>query len=136
LRRPAKLAHSKTESGPTQRSRLSASTRRARPHPAGAHGARGTAGLPRGRRRPRCTEKSTLSTSTPTCTHRAPTRWRGARKTTGVGSGYGSPAARWFYGIRCFPRFWYGGEKTGGVGHSHQRSGERSGGMAVPSSSR
>jgi hypothetical protein len=154
LRRPAKPAHSKTESGLTQPSRLSAPTRRARPHRAGAHGARGMAGLPRGRRWPRCTGKSTLSTSTPTRTRRAPTRRRGARETTSVGSGYGSPAARWFYGIRCFPRFRYGGEKTGGVGHSHQqwgldkgagsealtgdgrRSGQRSGEVAVPSSSR
>jgi hypothetical protein len=73
---------------------------------------------------------------------------------TGVGSGYGSPAARWFYGIRCFPRFQYGGEKTEGVGHSRQRqgldkgagsealtgdgrqSGQRSGVVAVLSSSR
>jgi hypothetical protein len=46
LRRPAKPAHSKMESGPTQPSRLSAPTRRARPHRAGAHGARGTAGSP------------------------------------------------------------------------------------------
>jgi hypothetical protein len=72
----------------------------------------------------------------------------------GVGSGYGSPAARWVYGIRCFPRLRYGGEMTGGVGHSRQwrglvkgagsealtgdgrRGGQSSGGVAVPSFSR
>jgi hypothetical protein len=66
----------------------------------------------------------------------------------------GSPAARWVYGIRCFPRFGYRGEMTGGVGHSRQRwgldkgagsealtgdrrrGGQSSGGVAVPSSSR
>jgi hypothetical protein len=32
-----------------------------------------------------------------------------------VGSGYGSPAARWFYGLQCLPCFRYGGETTGGV---------------------
>jgi hypothetical protein len=40
-----------------------------------------------------------------------------------VGSGYGSPAARWFYGLQCLPCFRYGGEMTGGVWHSHQRRG-------------
>jgi hypothetical protein len=63
-------------------SRLSAPTRRARPHRAGAHGARKTAGLPRGRRRPRCTDKTMPSTSISTRTRRAPTRRRGARETT------------------------------------------------------
>jgi hypothetical protein len=154
MRQPTKPAHSETESGPTQPSRLSAPTRRARPHRAGAHGARGTAGLLRGRWRPRCTEKSTLSTALP----RALTghlhddgelvrRW-------GIGSGYGSPTVRWFYGIQCLPCFRYGGETTGGVWHSRQRrvldkgagsealtgdgrwSGQRSGGVAVPSFSR
>jgi hypothetical protein len=66
----------------------------------------------------------------------------------------GSPAARWVYGIQHFPCFRYGGEMTGGVGHSRQRwgldkgagsealtgdgcrSGQSSGGVAVPSSSR
>jgi hypothetical protein len=37
----------------------------------------------RGRRRPRCTDKTTPSTSTSTRTRRAPTRWRGAHETTG-----------------------------------------------------
>jgi hypothetical protein len=152
LRRPARLAHSKTESGLTQPSRLSAPTRRARPHRAGALGARGTAGLPRGRRRPRCTGKSTLSMSTSTCTRRAPTR-RELVIRRGVRSGYGSPAARWFYGIQCLPCFRYRREMTGGVWHSRQwrgldkgagsealtgdgrRSGQRSGEVAVPSSS-
>jgi hypothetical protein len=68
-----------------------------------------------------------------------------------VGSGYGSPAARWFYGLQCLPCFRYGGETTGGVWHSRQwrgldkgagrealtgdgrRRGQRSGGVAVPS---
>jgi hypothetical protein len=72
----------------------------------------------------------------------------------GVESGYGSPAARWVYGIRCFPRLRYRGEMTGGVGHSRQRwgldkgagsealtsdgrrGGQSSGGVAVPSFSR
>jgi hypothetical protein len=40
-----------------------------------------------------------------------------------VGSGYGSPVMRWFYGLQCLPRFRYGGETTGGVWHS------RSGGV-------
>jgi hypothetical protein len=66
----------------------------------------------------------------------------------------GSPAVRWVYGIRRFPRFGYGGEMTGGVGHSRQRrgldkgagsealtgdgrrSGQSSGGVAVLSFSR
>jgi hypothetical protein len=66
----------------------------------------------------------------------------------------GSLAARWVYGIRCFPRFGYRGEMIGGVGHSRQRRGldkgagsealtgdehrgeQSSGGVAVPSSSR
>jgi hypothetical protein len=71
-----------------------------------------------------------------------------------VGSGYGSPAVRWFYGLQCLPCVRYGGETTGGVWHSRQRRGldkgagrealigygrrrgERSGGVAVPSFSR
>jgi hypothetical protein len=50
LLRPAKPAHSRTESGPTRPSRLTEPMRRARPHRADAHGARGTAGLPWGHR--------------------------------------------------------------------------------------
>ncbi len=71
-----------------------------------------------------------------------------------IGSGYDSPAARWFYGLQCLPCFRYGGETTGGVWHSRQqqgldrgagrealtgdgrRRGQRSGGVAVPSFSR
>jgi hypothetical protein len=82
LRPPAKPTHSETASGPTQPSRLSAPTRRACPHRADAHGAHETAELPRGRRRPRCTGKTTPSTSTFTCTRRAPTQRRGAHETT------------------------------------------------------
>jgi hypothetical protein len=70
------------------------------------------------------------------------------------GAATGSPAARWVYGIRRFPRFQYGGEMTGRVGHRRQwwgldkgagsealtsdgrRSGQSSGGVAVPSFSR
>jgi hypothetical protein len=83
LLRLAKPAHSKMEPDPTQPSRLTEPTRRARLHRAGAHGARRTAGLPRGRRRSRCTGKSTPSTSTSTRTRRAPTRRRGAHEATG-----------------------------------------------------
>jgi hypothetical protein len=68
-----------------------------------------------------------------------------------VGSGYGSLAARLFYGLQYLPCFRYGGEMTGGVWHSRQwrgldkgvgreahtgdgsRRGQRSGGVAVPS---
>jgi hypothetical protein len=69
------------------------------------------------------------------------------------GAATGSPAARWVYGIRRFPRFRYRGEMTGGVGHSRQRQGldkgagsealtgghqggQSNGGVAVLSSSR
>jgi hypothetical protein len=68
-----------------------------------------------------------------------------------VGNGYGSPTARWFYGLQSLPCFRYEGETTGGVWHSHQRRGldkgagsealtgdgrrrgQRSGDVAVPS---
>jgi hypothetical protein len=83
LWRPAKPAHPGTESGLTRPSRLTGSKRRARPHRADAHGARGMAGLPRGRRWPRCTGKTTSSTSTSSRTRRAPTRRREAREATG-----------------------------------------------------
>jgi hypothetical protein len=59
------------------------STHNARPRRTDVHGARGTVSLPRGRRWPRCTGETTPSTSTSSCTRRAPTRWWGAREVTG-----------------------------------------------------
>jgi hypothetical protein len=110
LWRPAKPAHPGTESGLTRPSRLTGSTRRARPHCADAHGARGMAGLPRGRRWPRCTGKTTSSTSTSSHTRRAPTRRREAREATGHrerlwahrrrGGGGGGGSA--YDGLPCF----------------------------------
>jgi hypothetical protein len=119
-------------------------THRACPHRAGAHGARGTVGLPRGHRRPRCIGKSTTSTTTSTRTRRAPTR-------RGVGSVYGLTSGE--VGLRdtMLPSLPVRREMTGGVGHSRQRrgldkgagcealtgdgrrSGQSSGGVAVPS---
>jgi hypothetical protein len=113
------------------------------------------AGLPRGRRRPRCTDKSTPSTSTSMRTRQAPIRRHGAREVTGCRKRLRAHRrARWVYGIRRFPRFGYRGEMTGGMGHSRQRQGldkgvgsealtgderrgeQSSGGVAVSSSSR
>jgi hypothetical protein len=90
LLRPAKPAHSRTESGPTRPSRLTEPTRM------------GCAGR-RGRRQLRCTDKTTPSTSTSSCTCRAPTRRRGAREATGVGSGYGLTGDVGGFGIRRLP---------------------------------
>jgi hypothetical protein len=98
LLRPAKPAHSRTESGLTRPSRLTEPTRRAHPHRADAHGARGTAGLPRSRRQPRCTSKTTPSTSTSSRTRWAPTRRRGAHEATGCRERL--RAHRWHWGFR------------------------------------
>jgi hypothetical protein len=58
------------------------STRKAHPRHADVHGAQGTVSLPRGRRRLRCTDETTLSTSTSSRTRWVPTQWREAREVT------------------------------------------------------